>query len=1077
MNAYHNSQDTAYRDPQGAVPSGTQVTLSLLIEGGGPDLSCVLHLRQEDGDELRLPMDLAERSQGRRLFSVSAVISSVPSLCWYSFIISDGYGRELYYGNNSRRLGGEGCLCDRLPHPFQITVYTPCPVPAWYKNAVVYQIFPDRFARDPDWLDRQARADRGPDWLGPPRVIQQSWQDTPFYTRNSQGEVTRWSFFGGSLEGIRSRLLYLKSLGIGAIYLNPIFAARSNHKYDTADYFQIDPSFGTEEDFHRLARDARRLGIRLILDGVFNHTGADSKYFNRFGNYRQPGACQGADSPYHSWYRFTRFPDQYCCWWGVTDLPAVNKDDPSYQDFLFAAKDSVIRHWLKAGASGWRLDVADELPDTFIAEIKKAGRCQNPDGVLIGEVWEDASNKISYGKRRRYLLGEELDAAMNYPFRSLLLDYMRGAEPAENTVRGLLSLAENYPRENFYAAFNLIGSHDQPRILTLLGDPPQALEDWQKEAYRLPEDKYQLARQRLKLLSLLQFTLPGVPAVYYGDEAGCQGYEDPYNRGTYPWGKEDQELLAHYRMLAALRKQYPVLTDGDYRLSWEGEHVFICERYFSGGSQRLLVLINRHLFGEVSFELKLEKGIGYVLDLLRSQELRPRDGVMPVELPPLSAMVLDCREHSPQPRLPGRRAGVLCHISSLPSGRMDLHGETFIDFLADCGQKLWQILPLNPTGDQGGSPYSSTAVFAGNPDLMEPCRDFETVNTAAYEDFCRREAFWLDDFALYTVLKKKFAGLPWQSWPQPQRDRLDLDQCRQDHAQSLEAVRQQQFRFWTRWNAIKRYANDKGISIIGDLPLYTGLDSADTWAHPELFLLGDDGLPLAGAGVPADYFSENGQNWGNPLYDWDTMKKDGYAWWQQRISQAMKRFDYLRLDHFRGFSSFYAIPRGKTAKEGLWLPGPGKEFFDVLTEKLGPLPILAEDLGLLDSQARNLAALCGYPGMLVYQFSRDEMARLTEQEAAAKVFYTGTHDNQTLEGWRKENATQPRGSDAIIESLYKSSGAWVITPLQDLLGLGDESRMNVPGWAEGNWTWRAEPEQLTRELASKVRKWASDSGR
>lgn len=1075
MKVYHNSQDPAYRSPKGAVAAGTRVALSLTAEGACPILSCRLHLFPDGADTDPVLMNGVRRSGLSQLFSIETAASASPALCWYYFSVTDESGQTWYYGNNSQRLGGEGALYDHVPPPFQITVYTPSPVPDWYTQSIIYQIFPDRFARDGNWLARQAAAGAEPTTEGAAfRLIQQDWHDQPFYCRNRSGEVTRWPFFGGSLEGIRSRLFYLKSLGVGAIYLNPIFSARSNHKYDTADYLRIDPAFGCWEDFSRLSRDSERLGIRLILDGVFNHTGSDSRYFNRFGHYRQPGACQGPESVYYNWYCFTRFPDEYACWWGVADLPAVNKDDVSYQEFIFGGRDSVIRRWLAAGASGWRLDVADELPDAFISGIKKAMREADPQSVLIGEVWEDASNKVSYGQRRRYLLGEELDSAMNYPLRGLLLDYICGRCSAESAVRQLFCLAENYPPENFRAAFNLIGSHDQPRILTLLGDAPQKLPDMEKEQYRLPEDKYALAKQRLKLMSLLQFILPGVPAIYYGDEAGCQGYEDPYNRGTYPWGREDRKLLAHYRMLAALRKQYPFLADGDYHFSWEGEHVFICARYEHGTSRRLLLLVNRHIFGDVSFRLPLPKDTGYVLELLNSHAFDPKEGALSVHLPPLSAMLLDCRRNPPGTLSLKRGAGVLCHVSSLPSGKMDLEAEGFIDWLADCGLNLWQILPLNPPGWEGDSPYSSPAVFAGDDRLLgEDC----TLTWECYEEFCREEAFWLEDYALYCVLKEEFSGLPWQKWPQPERDRTNLDQWKHSASRRLEAVRRRQFRFWSQWDGIRAYANQKGIAIIGDLPICAGTDSADTWAHREWFLLGEDNLPLAYWGVPADAFCPDGQNWKNPLYDWDRMKKDGYSWWHQRISQAMKHYDYIRCDHFRGFCAFYAIPPGKKAQEGVWLPGPGEELFRCLTERLGQLPILAEDLGFLDSQVKNLLQLCGYPGMMVYQFSKDEMLAMSNERASKKVFYTGTHDNPSLTAWCAENTTQPRGSDAIIESLYKGNGAWVITPLQDLLGLGDESRMNVPGRPRGNWAWRGKASQLTKELAEKIHRWVSDSGR
>lgn len=1065
----HNSQLKEYRNPTGAVPTGISVTLSLNVSARGSRVSCRLNLWQEDTGDRQLSMEPGSWKDGSCKFSVSFV-SPDPKLCWYYFIV-ESEGAVLYYGNNPRQLGGEGQLYDHVPPAFQITVYKPEPVPQWYKNAIVYQIFPDRFARSRDWMERQAAADHGPDWKGPRRVIQQNWNDTPYYTRNIKGEVTRWPFFGGTLAGIRSRLLYLKSMGVSAIYLNPIFTASSNHKYDTADYFQIDPAFGTNEDFRRLARDAARLGIRLILDGVFNHTGADSIYFNQFGNYPGMGACQGPESPYYSWYRFSHFPDQYECWWGVGSLPDVEEENPEYQSFLYGNEDSVIRYWLRQGASGWRLDVADELPDACIAGIRKAVKETDPEGLLLGEVWEDASNKVSYGVQRRYLLGDELDSVMNYPLRDLLIRFIRQQCPAEELVKGLRGLAENYPPENFYGALNLAGSHDRIRVLTLLGEAPEDLSDEEKETYCLPQDKLDLARRRLKLLSLLQYVLPGVPSLYYGDEAGVQGFEDPYNRGTYPWGREDQELMAHYRMLGLLRKQYSFLALGGYSFDWEGERVCVVRRWRELGEEAILAAVNSHTHDAAAFGLKLPEETEYVLELLSSDELSFEGDRLSVDLPPLSAKLFYCRRKKPDRLKLTRSAGVLCHVSSLPSGKLDEQAEAFIDYLQSAGQRLWQILPLNPV-DESGSPYSGPALFAGNTKLSPSALREETE---AYEAFCGKEAFWLEDYALYQVLKKAFKGRPWQQWPETEKNRRNLDYWREKKADELEEIRKEQFSFWTRWSQVREYANRRGISIIGDLPVYASADSADTWAHREVFLLDRYGYPLAGAGVPPDYFNKKGQNWGNPLYDWDELKKTGYDWWVKRMAQSMERFDYVRLDHFRSFSAFYAIPQGKEPRDGWWLPGPGKELFAVLAEKLGPLPILAEDLGFLDAQVHNLLKVSGYPGMLVYQFSAEEMESLARAETPYKVFYSGTHDNQTLAGWCRDNSRE--NPQDIIEALYKSTAPWVIIPLQDHLGLGDECRMNIPGQAEGNWTWKAEPSQLAPDLAARLKKLASDTQR
>lgn len=1091
----HDSQDTMYRKPTGALRLGERAELCIRAEGDVSNLSCSLHLSlhlsQTPDDVRQISMSKEAAEEGACIFRASMPQLDEAGLVMYHFILEDGQNRW-FYGNNEERLGGQGALYTCEPPEFQITVYKPSPVPKWYKDSIVYQIFPDRFARDDDWQAKQQAAYRGPEWKGARRVIQQDWYDLPYYTRNSRGEVTRWPFFGGSLQGIRDKLFYLKSMGVGAVYLNPIFAASSNHKYDTADYMKTDPAFGTEEDFRLLCEDAARLGIRIILDGVFNHTGADSRYFDFWGNYDTVGACRGEESPYYSWYRFERFPDKYDCWWGVGDLPNVEENNPSYRSFIYGDDDSVIRRWMRAGASGWRLDVADELPDDFIAGIRKAVKDTDPEGLLMGEVWEDASNKVSYGVRRKYLLGDELDSVMNYPVRDLLLDYMSGKSDAGTAVRKLNSLAENYPPENFYGALNLTGSHDRARTLTVLGDAPEDLDDTARQYYRLPEDKLNLARRRMKALSLIQYVLPGVPCLYYGDEAGVQGYEDPYNRATYPWGREDNELMLHYRMLAQIRKQYNVLTDGGYRFSAQGEHLFICERFYD--DECIIAVVNRHIFGSQTVNLQLPAGTEYVLELLNSEEVRPeqvkQEQVMSeqagaeenagkrivAELPPVSMKLYYCsgRRHE-RLNLP-RSAGVLCHVSSLPSGNLD-GAEEFIDSLVAAGQKLWQILPLNPADEDTGSPYSSPAVFAGNTGLMgneaQHHRETDSNLEEEYARFCREEDYWLEDFALYTVIKEAFGGKPWQQWPAEERDRRNLDKWKSDRESELEDIKKAQFLFDRRWKAVREYANSRGASVIGDIPVYAAADSADTWAHRDVFLLDDEGYPQVGAGVPPDYFSEDGQHWGNPLYDWDALKKNDYAWWLKRVERAVARYDYIRLDHFRSFAAFFAVPRGGKPRDGWWIPGAGIEFFRFLESRLGPLPFLAEDLGALDNQVHNLLKLTGYPGMLVYQFSADEIAAMDGDKAAGKILYSGTHDNRTLAGWAEDN----RRADEIISRLYETEAPWVILPLQDILGLGDESRMNIPGKAYGNWQWRAQEGCMTEEICRKMREEAEKNER
>ena len=557
MYFYHNSRDVGFRDPYGAVTPGTAVTLR--ADADLPWGSRV-YARFWWDSELRILM-LPDVSGH---LSCTAMLPEKPGLVWYYFELETPNGKY-FYGRAPGTVGGGGTVQDREPGGWQITVYEPRTLPEWYGKSVAYQIFPDRFRRGEDWEKRQKDAAHPAGWKGTKRLVLQDWNDTPFYCKDHNGRVTRWPFFGGTLEGIREKLGYLESLGVGVIYLNPIFLASSNHKYDTADYMTIDPGFGDEETFRKLCADAKARGIRIILDGVFSHTGDDSIYFNKYGNYPEPGAFARAGSPYDSWYRFgEQHPSGYECWWGVDSLPNVEETDPGYQEFI-CGENGVIRKWLRMGASGWRLDVADELPDAFIEEIREAAKAEKPDALLLGEVWEDASNKVSYSVHRRYFLGDELDCTMHYPFRNAAIDFFLGKRTARELAEALESVREHYPPSALYGAMNLLGTHDTPRILTVLGEISEGIPEGEKETCRLSPEAREKAVGRLKLLQVLQFTSPGVPCVYYGDEAGMEGLADPYNRGPFPWGAEDQNLTDWVKQLANLRKQIPALVEGTVR--------------------------------------------------------------------------------------------------------------------------------------------------------------------------------------------------------------------------------------------------------------------------------------------------------------------------------------------------------------------------------------------------------------------------------------------------------------------------------------------------------------------------------
>ncbi len=462
-----------------------------------------------------------------------------PGLYRYRFALRTDTGEE-WVGDEGR---GVGCIGSG--GYWRLMVYDPAArLPDWVPGGVLYQCFPDRFC---------ASGEPKPE-VAPERILRGDWGGEPNWNPDARGKITEYDFFGGDLRGIAQKLPYLAQLGVSCIYLNPIFLAQSNHRYDTADYLQIDPLLGTQEDFRALCAQARSYEIRILLDGVFSHTGADSVYFNKNHRYPTAGAYESKDSPWYDWYTFRRWPEDYASWWGIEILPELNEEHPGVLDF-FAGEDGVARRWLRAGASGWRLDVADELPDAFLDCLFAAVRQEDPEAYLLGEVWEDASCKWSHGGRRRFLLGGQMHSVMNYPLAESILRFARegDAEALAETVMGQL---EHYPPYALRGLMNHIGTHDTPRALTrlTLGEPAPGQNRAAYARDQLTLEQRARGIRRLKLCAALQYTLPGNPCVYYGDEAGMQGGMDPFNRGCYPWGQAEEELLDWYRALGSLRR-------------------------------------------------------------------------------------------------------------------------------------------------------------------------------------------------------------------------------------------------------------------------------------------------------------------------------------------------------------------------------------------------------------------------------------------------------------------------------------------------------------------------------------------
>lgn len=462
---------------------------------------------------------------------------------------------------------------------FQLLVYEKREnPPKWLHGGLFYQIFPDRFYSAAA-LPAKENA-----------LICKDAEDFPEHLRNKKQNDKNNLFYGGDLAGVTEKLDYLVSLGVTCLYLNPIFESSSNHRYNTADYSRIDSMLGTENDLKKLIDEAKKRGIGIVLDGVFNHTGSDSIYFNQNANYPCIGAVQSEESQYASWYTFKKYPEVYESWWGIQTLPRVRSDEPSYREFLFG-KNGIVRRYTKMGISGWRLDVADELSDDFLAELSKTVREEKKDAIVIGEVWEDATNKISYGTRKRYFHGRELDSVMNYPVQKAIISYLTHGDHAQ-LRRTLVSIYSHYPTEAANTLMNLLGSHDTERILTALGDKDVEKLPYEKRAgYRMSDAARARAKMLLKLAVCIQMTVPGIPMIYYGDEAGMEGHKDPFCRLPFPWGKEDLELTEFYRKISMARKEEKIFSEGSFLFVYADADILCYERRYQGA--KVAVFVNR----------------------------------------------------------------------------------------------------------------------------------------------------------------------------------------------------------------------------------------------------------------------------------------------------------------------------------------------------------------------------------------------------------------------------------------------------------------------------------------------------
>ena len=570
---YHNSRSTEFRSIPGAVETGSTLRLSFIRKGG--KIRHAELVLWGDGYERRYEMEV----KGREYF-VEFTLDEEPRALWYAFYIETETSAQWLCPDIT---GFVGRIYPRRENGFRLTVYKRgFDTPKWFRRSVMYQIFPDRFAFSDD-----DTAKKGVEYHlkhgQTPELHKSLDEPVRWQPRSFEQHYSPDDFYGGTFKGIEQKLPYLKELGISCIYLNPIVEARSNHRYDASDYSRPDPILGTTEDFVRLCEKAKEQGMRIILDGVFSHTGCDSIYFNRYGTYDSVGACQGAESQYYPWYNFQHFPDEYKCWWGFKDLPEVNENNIQWQKDIITDDDSVVKLWLKRGAAGWRLDVADELPDYVLEMIREHSRLVSPDAPIIGEVWEDAVIKESYGGRRTYALGTALDSVMNYPLRVAALDFIHGRQDAYALRNFLVSQQMNYPKPMYYSLMNLLGSHDVDRLRNALAVAVNLRSLPRDEQVKLhfSEDAMARALRYERLCATLQFTIPGVPSIYYGDEQGMAGVNDPFNRGVFKEG--DKALHDFYAELSRQRNAAPALSTGHAHFMTACRDVLLILRYICDG--------------------------------------------------------------------------------------------------------------------------------------------------------------------------------------------------------------------------------------------------------------------------------------------------------------------------------------------------------------------------------------------------------------------------------------------------------------------------------------------------------------
>ena len=718
------------------------------------------------------------------------------------------------------------------------------------------------------------------------------------------------------------------------------------------------------------------------------------------------------------------------------------------------------------------------------------------------------------------------------PPAEMMVGFLRNETTAREFVEVLKTLRENCAPEAFQRSLNLLGSYKQSQLFALLAGAPasEAAMLIPPVNYHLDPAKGGMAKGRLWAAALLQMLSSKNPIARTDDLLRPTG---ALLHTEIVEGHEDADCEVIVENALDIHRTLPSLFEtGSVEGFAMNDDVFGIWRHGEDGTA-VCLLVNASLRND--YDIPVPMVAECVSDVLSGYGVRIVDAAEVGELPngiletnqyamahlyQLGTAILYFHPKQRLQREMPAGVGVLEHITSLPMddgepeeaaepkveaaataesaeqvdeidaedeedvvvampknpGTLGAAAFAFVDWLAEAGVHYWQVLPVNPT-DEHGSPYAGISAFAGNVRLLEGgLDDFDDfADMPEYQEFCAREADWLEPYAAFMAIREHVGeGISWQEWPERYRTfKPDVLGKGKKLPARAEKWRRAQFEFECQWKELRAYANERGVQIVGDMPIYVSADSSDVWANPEIFQLDADGNPASVAGCPPDAFAVEGQIWGNPVYDWAALKESGYAWWLRRLERAFDLYDVVRLDHFIGFSRYYSIPVGEKATKGTYHPGPGMDFFNAAHAKFGPLPLIAEDLGMITPAVRTLVAACGFPGMDIVQFVDGNDPLSGYQPRPEKIAYTGTHDNQTLVGYAETRYAEMDAQEVaakLMQRVAACNAPVVVFPLQDLLGLDDKARMNIPGTSKGNWIWQAKRNDVeaaletTREL-------------